>query len=146
MSSYPSLDPRVIGQAEKTLNAFLDRLLAGTGVTEPQWVILTLTVTGGGTAEHDQLAREVVHALKIPEATAQALIGDLVAKRFLQVPAEGSPVTVTDSGQQLHSRIRAATTEITQRLWSDLPAEDLATAGRILSIITDRANAELAGA
>jgi len=28
----------------------------------------------------------------------------------------------------------------------DLPAADLATAGRILSIITDRANAELAGA
>jgi hypothetical protein len=35
-------------------------------------------------------------------------------------------------------------TGITQRLWSGLPAEDLATAGRVLSIITERANAELA--
>ena len=35
---------------------------------------------------------------------------------------------------------------ITQRLWGDLPAEDLATAGRVLAIITDRANAELARA
>jgi hypothetical protein len=31
-------------------------------------------------------------------------------------------------------------------LWADLPAEDLATAGRILSIVTTRANAELGGA
>ena len=38
MSTYPVLSARVIGQAEKTMNAILDRLLAGTGLTEPQWV------------------------------------------------------------------------------------------------------------
>jgi len=32
-----------------------------------------------------------------------------------------------------------------ERLWGDLPAEDLATAGRVLSIVTARANAELGG-
>jgi hypothetical protein len=51
---------------------------------------------------------------------------------------------VTGAAQQLHSRIRAAITEITQQLWGDLPAEDLATAGRVLAIITERADAELA--
>ena len=35
MSTYPTLSPRVIGQAEKTMNAILDRQLAGTGLTEP---------------------------------------------------------------------------------------------------------------
>jgi len=48
------LSTRVIGQAEKTLGAILDRQLTGTGLTEPQWVILTLAVTSGGTAERDQ--------------------------------------------------------------------------------------------
>ena len=34
--------PRLIGETEKTLNALLCRLLAGTGLTEPQWVTLRL--------------------------------------------------------------------------------------------------------
>jgi hypothetical protein len=57
---------------------------------------------------------------------------------------KGTALTVTDTAQQLHSRIRTTIAEITQRLWGDLPAEDLATAGRVLSIITERASAELA--
>ena len=39
-------------------------------------------------------------------------------------------------------RIRGALEEITARLF-DFPAEDLATAGRVLAILTARANAEL---
>jgi DNA-binding MarR family transcriptional regulator len=57
---------------------------------------------------------------------------------------EGSPVKLTDAGQQLFGQIRAATTEITERLWGDLPAEDLAAAGRVLSTVLARANAGLA--
>ena len=144
MSTYPVLTPRVIGQAEKTMNAILDRLLAGTGLSEPQWVILTLAVTGGGPAERDQFTRTVAGALKISETEARALIGDLVTAQRLQITGEPPAVTVTGPARQLHSRIRAAIAGITQRLWGDLPAEDLATAGRVLSIITERANAQLA--
>ncbi|MDQ6806148.1 MAG: hypothetical protein M3065_14585 [Actinomycetota bacterium] len=50
---------------------------------------------------------------------------------------------LTDEGQRLHGRIRAATTETTERPWVDLPAEDLATAGRVLSTVLSRGNAEL---
>jgi hypothetical protein len=53
-------------------------------------------------------------------------------------------VRLSDAGQQLFGRIRAAVTEITERLWGDLSAEDLAAAGRVLSIVTARANAKLA--
>jgi DNA-binding MarR family transcriptional regulator len=143
MTSYPTLSPRVIGQAEKTLNAFLNQQLAGTGVTEPQWVILTLTVTGGGTADHEQLARRVAGALKISEADAQARVGELVAAELLrQSPDE--TITVSDAGQQLHRRIQTFAAEITERLWGDLPDKDLATTGRVLAIVTERASALLA--
>jgi DNA-binding MarR family transcriptional regulator len=145
MSSYPTLTPRVIGQAEKTLNAILDRLLADSGLTEHQWIILTLAATGE-TAEYQRFVRQVAHMVKIGETDARARIGELTEARLLQAPGDGTAVTATESGLQLHTRIRAAVTEITQRLWSDLPAEDLATAGRVLSIITERANAELANA
>jgi hypothetical protein len=44
----------------------------------------------------------------------------------------------------LHAQIRGAATEITARLWGDLPADDLDAAGRVLATVLDRANAELA--
>ncbi len=144
MSTYPTFSPRVIGQAEKTLNAILGRQLAGTGLTEPQWVILTLAVTSGGTAGREEFTRMVAGALKISETEARAHVSDMVAAQQLQVTGEAPAVTVTGAARQLHSRISAAIAEITQRLWGDLPADDLATAGRVLAIITDRANAELA--
>jgi hypothetical protein len=142
-----SFSPQLIGQTEKTLNAILDRELTGTDVTESQWVTLTLTVTSGGTVDRDQLIARVAGGLRISEAEAQARIAELTAAQLLQASdGEGSPVTVTVAGQQFHGRIRATVTEITQRLWGDLPAEELATAGRVLSTILERANAELDGA
>jgi hypothetical protein len=144
MPTYPTFSPRVIGQAEKTLNAILGRQLAGTGLTEPRWVILTLAVTGGGTAGRDQFTRMVADALKISETEARAHIAGMVTARQLQVTGEVPAVTATGAARQLHSRILTAIAGITQRLWGDLPAEDLATAGRVLAIVTERANAELA--
>jgi hypothetical protein len=144
MSTHPTLSTRVIGQAEKTLGAILDRQLAGTGLTEPQWVILTLAATSGPAVERDQFTRMAADALKISETEARAHVGDMVTARQLQITGEAPAVTVTGAARQLHSRIRAAITQITQRLWGDLPAEDLATAGRVLAIVTERANAELA--
>ena len=144
MSTYPTLSTRVIGQAEKTLEAILGRQLAGTGLTEPRWVILTLAVAGGGTAGRDQFTRRVADALKISETEARAHIAGMVTARQLQVTGDARAVTATRAAHQLHSRILTAIAGITQRLWGDLPAGDLATAGRVLAIITERANAELA--
>jgi hypothetical protein len=135
MSDYPTLTPRVIGETEKTLNAFLGRLLAGTGVAEPQWVILSVAVTGGGSIT----PRQAAFALKITEPQARDQLGQLTAAGYL---TDGN--SVTQRALDLFARVRAATHEITERLWGDLPAEDLATAGRVLGIITERANAELA--
>ena len=135
MPDYPTLTPRVIGETEKTLNAFLGRLLAGTGVTEPQWVILSVAVTGGGSITPQQAA----FALKITEPQAGDQLGQLTAAGYL---TDGK--SVTQRALELFARVRNATHEITEWLWGDLPAEDLATAGRVLSIITERANAELA--
>jgi hypothetical protein len=146
MSAYPTFSPQVLGLAEKTLNAILDRQLAGTGLTEPRWVTLTLAVAGGGTVDRGQLIGRVAGALKVSDAEAQARIGELAAAQLVEAPdGQGAEVKVTDAGQQLYGQIRAAVGQITQRMWGDLPAEDLAIAGRVLSIITARANAELAG-
>jgi hypothetical protein len=146
MSATPTFTPAVLGQTEKALNAILDRQLAGTVLTEPLWIALSLTVATGGIVDRDELVGRVAGGLKVSEAEAQSLIGELSAARLVQAAdGEGAPVKLTDSGQLLHDQIRAAVIPITERMWGDLPPDDLATAGRVLSTILERANAELAG-
>ncbi|MEE6259556.1 MarR family winged helix-turn-helix transcriptional regulator [Plantactinospora sonchi] len=134
----------LIGQIEKALNTILDRQLAGTGITEPQWVTLTLTVVSGGTIDRAELIRRVAGATQFSPASVAERITELTAAGFLRGGDDGR-VQVTDEGQARWTQVRTAIGPITQRLWGDLPAEDLATAGRVLGIVLDRANAELAG-
>lgn len=145
MSASPTFGTQLIGQTEKALNAILDRQLAGPGLTEPQWVTFTIAVMSGGTIDRTAFASRVADALKISGPDAQQRIAELIEAHLLELPhGDGSPVSVTDAGSHLHAQIRTAVTEITQRLWGDIPVNDLATAGRVLSTVLERANAELA--
>lgn len=145
MSSTLEFGTQLIGQTEKTLNAILGRLLAGTRVTEPQWVTLTVAVMSGGSLAPERFVSRVAGALKVSQERAQAHIDELVAARLLQLPLDNEEaVSVTDSGRDLHAGIRGRVAEITQRLWGDLPAGDLATAASVLNTVLERANAELA--
>ena len=135
----------LIGQTEKALNAILDRQLAGTGITEPQWVTLTLTVVGGGTVDRAELIRRVAAATRFSPAAVAERITELTAAGLLRDGGDrgDGQVQVTDEGQARWTRVRTAIGPITQGLWGDLPAEDLAAAGRVLGIVLDRANAVL---
>jgi DNA-binding MarR family transcriptional regulator len=143
-TTTPAFGAQILGQTEKALNAILDRQLAGTGLSEPDWITLTLTAASGGTLGRDQLASQVAGALKVSPAMAQARIDGLAAAQLLQTGGGDEPlVTLTGAGRQLHGQIRGAVSEITERMWGDLPAGDLVTAGRVLSVVLARANAEL---
>jgi hypothetical protein len=145
MPPTPTFTPAVIGETEKALNGILVRELEGTGLTEPQWVTLSVAVAGSGTADADEFARRVAGVFKVGDAEARALIDSLADAQLLEIPAgDGSPVNVTVTGQELHGRIRNATGPIIRRLWGDLPADDLALAARVLTTIRERADAELA--
>ncbi len=135
----------LIGQTEKALNAILDRQLAGTGITEPQWVTLTLTVVGGGAVDRAELIRRVAGATQVSRAAVADRIAELTAAGFLRDSDSGDDrVEVTDEGHARWTRVRTAIGPITQGLWGDLPAEDLAAATRVLRVVLDRAHAVLA--
>jgi len=147
MSTTPTFSTQLIGRTEKTLNAILDRLLGGTGLTEPQWVTLSIAVMSGGTIDVAAFVNRVSDALRINGAEARARIDELAAAQLFEISdVDGSTVRVTDAGRQLHARIRSVVVEITDRMWGDLPAEDLAAAGRVLTIVLERAGSELARA
>lgn len=145
MSSTLEFGTQLIGQTEKTLNAILGRLLAGTDITEPQWVTLTVAVMSGGSVPAAQFASRVAGALKVGGDDARTRIDELANAQLIELrQTDEEEVSVTDAGRELHADIRGQVTEITQRLWGDLSADDLATAGRVLSTVLERANAELA--
>lgn len=142
MPDYPPLNTQVIGQAESALGALLEPLLANGEVTFHQWLVLTVTATSGsGSIDRGQLVARISGARKVDAAAIEAAIADLAAAGL--VTAEG-PVTFTDAGRGTYQQIRGAVEEITAGLF-DFPPEDLAAGGRVLSVITARANALLAG-
>lgn len=141
MQVYPPLSTQVIGQAESALGALLDPILAQAGTSFRQWLALTVTTAGGGELDRAQLVARISGARKIDRAEVEAAIDEL---RAGGLAAGGELVALTEAGRARYRQIRGAVDELTARLF-DFPAEDLATAGRVLSIVTARANAELAG-
>jgi DNA-binding MarR family transcriptional regulator len=142
MSSTIPFGPQLIGQTEKTLNALLTREIASVQLTEPQWVTLSLAVMGGGgETSRDAFIERLTDAVKITPQEAQNRVSSLLDAGLMET-RDGQLLAVTDAGNEVFRRIRGRTAEITERLWGDLPDEDLQVAGRVLATVLDRARAE----
>ena len=146
MTTDTTFTPQVLGETEKALNAILHRQLDGVGLTEHEWIALRLTVTAGGALPRQQLVARLAGALKVRAAVADARVEELVVSGLLQAPGAEGDVAVTPAGTRVHNDVRGAVSEITRRLWGDLPAEDLDITGRTLALILERANAHYATA
>ena len=150
MSSYPPLNTQVIGQTESALGALLEPLLADAGITFQQWLVLTVTAASGGRTDRGQLVARIAGARKIDGAEVESAIAELTATGLAtaelataELATATGPLALTDSGQDMYQRIRGAIDELNAELFA-FPPQDLATAGRVLSIVTERANAVLA--
>ncbi|TXS43260.1 MarR family transcriptional regulator [Streptomyces sp. uw30] len=142
-TTTPLLDPRVIALAHYASRALLENVLARHGATFQWSVTLRLVAVADGPVDRDALVGGVVDALKIDPALAHSTVDELIAAELL-APQEPSAVRITDAGRELYSSTSAATAPITARVYAGIPKEDLAVAGRVLSLITERANAEFA--
>lgn len=136
-----TLNGQVIGQAESATRAVLDRLLATANVTFHQWVGLNLIEAAGGSIEPDRFVQRMVNGLKVDDWVASGTIAELAAAGLV---AGENMLNWTPAGQDRHASIRLGVNGITERLYADLPADDLAIAARVLTTLTERANAELA--
>jgi hypothetical protein len=146
MTDTPILNGQVIGQAERATRAVLDALLAETEIDFLQWVTVNVLDAAGRSIDEADLVQRVAAGLKVEGSTALGALDDIVASGFAarDVTSAGR-VDLTPAGVALHDRVSAGIGRITERLYRDLPVDDLATAGRVLTLVTARANAELAG-
>jgi hypothetical protein len=128
--------PRLIGETEKTLNALLRRFLAGTGLTEPQWVTLRLADELDGLADARRLAATLEDRAHVPDAPG--LVRELTARGLL----DGG--RLTPAGRELVTTVQATIATQTAPIWDGLPAGDVDAATRILNEVVERARAVLA--
>ena len=140
MQVYPTLSTQVIGEAESALGALLGPILARAETSFHQWLVLTVSTAAGGEIDRGQLVERISGARKIDGAAVESAIDELGSAGLVRA---GGPLTLTEQGRGRYGQIRRAINELTARLF-DFPADELATAGRVLSIVTTRANAELA--
>jgi hypothetical protein len=135
--------PRVIALAHYAGRALLENALARHGLTFQQSVTLRPAALADGPLDRDRLVAGVVGSLKIDAAEAHAVVDELLAAELL-APEGPTQVRITRAGRDLYETTSAETAPITARIYAGIPEEDLAVAGRVLGLITERANRELA--
>jgi DNA-binding MarR family transcriptional regulator len=144
MPPAPTLTGRDLGQAERATRAVLERLLAEHGVTFLQSVALNLLADAGSVLERDGLVRQMTGGLKIDEPPVLAAVDELVRLGLVTGGPGPERLELTPAGRQRFRHVRDGVDRLTERLYGGLPEDDLATAHRVLAIVTERANAELA--
>jgi DNA-binding MarR family transcriptional regulator len=135
-------DARMLGLAHYAARAVLEGVLTRHGLDFQQQIVLRPVVLAAGPVDRDRLAADTVAALKADEDSVQGTIDELIAAGL--VATDASEVRITDAGRALYERITNETSGTTARIWGDIPEEDLLATGRVLTQVTERANAELA--
>jgi DNA-binding MarR family transcriptional regulator len=136
------LNPQIVGQAENAHRPPLERILGRTGTSFPQWVALRLTAADGGTADRARLAARMADALKIEPELARLAIDQLIGARLLEEKPRPAPdIRLTDAGRTRFTEIKSAVDEVVSQVYSTIPRQDLETAARVLTTLTERLNA-----
>lgn len=140
-----TLNPSIIGQAEKHHTAVLARALAGTTLDEKQWITLNQAVAADGPIERTAHVTRIAGMTQWNPADVDHAVTALLAAGLLDV-ASGEQLAVTAAGTALTSQVRATSGAIVQAAYGAIDPEDLAVAARVLTTITARMSEELAQA
>lgn len=140
-----TLNPSVIGQAEKHHTAVLARALAGTTLDEKQWIVLNQALAAGAPVERNAHITRIAGMTQWNPADVETALTALLDTDLLATTPTGL-ITPTTAGTALAARIRTDSGAIVQAAYSAVSPEDLAVAARVLTTITARMSAELARA
>ncbi|MEW2527122.1 MarR family transcriptional regulator [Streptomyces sp. NPDC047071] len=141
-TTAPLADARALGLAHYAARGVLERVLTRHGVTFQQQIALRAAVTADTPRTPDALVAQVRDILKADPDAVRATLDELVAKGLLV--ADGTHLLPTDAGRELLAAAGAEIAPVSARIWGGIPTEDLAAAGRVLALVAERANAELA--
>ncbi|MFF4545114.1 MarR family transcriptional regulator [Streptomyces sp. NPDC001435] len=142
-TSAPVVDGRVVALAHYAARAVLERILSAYDVTFQQFITLRLAAVADGPVERDALVDGVTGAVKVDASDVYVTLDELITAGLL-TEEEPSRMRITDAGRELYAKGSAETAAAAARIYDGIPEEDRAVAGRVLTLVTERANAELA--
>jgi hypothetical protein len=134
-----SADARTLALAHYAARGVLEKVLAWHGITFQQQLVLRAAASETLTPE--ELIARVHDSLKADPADLRRTIEELLAARLLVV--DGPHLPVTEAGRDVLAAAADDVAPYSRRIWADIPDEDLAAAGRVLTLVAERANAEL---
>ncbi|MFJ2259076.1 MarR family transcriptional regulator [Streptomyces sp. NPDC087844] len=138
----PVANARDLALAHYAARGVLEHVLTRHGATFQQQIALRAAVTSDAPQTPDDLLARVHESLKADPADIRATLDELLARNLLV--DDGVHLRPTDAGRELIAAVGAETAPFSARIWGGIPTEDLAAAGRVLAVVTERANAELA--
>ncbi|MET9355851.1 hypothetical protein ABZY14_23135 [Streptomyces sp. NPDC006617] len=138
----PPADARALGLAHYAARGVLEQILARYGVTFQQQVVLRAAATAQTPPTPDGLVAEVRGTLKADPVDIRSVVDGLLVKGLLA--ADGAHLPATDAGRELLAAVGVAGAPVSARIWGGIPADDLAATGRVLALVTERADAEFA--
>ncbi|AKH84416.1 hypothetical protein AA958_21965 [Streptomyces sp. CNQ-509] len=141
-TTAPAANARSLALAHYAARGVLEHVLARHGVTFQQQIALRAAVTADAPQTADDLVAQVRGSLKADPADIRATLDELLARELLV--ADAAHLRPTDAGRELLAAVGAETAPFSARIWGGIAAEDLAAAGRVLALVNERANAELA--
>ncbi|MEU6218912.1 MarR family transcriptional regulator [Streptomyces sp. NPDC047022] len=142
MTDTPVIDGRLVGLAHYASRALLEQVLTSTGVTFTESAMLRALEDHGGHLDSTVLVTRVTKALGNADGqAAHAAAERLIADGLLDSATDG--VSMTDAGRAVLEEVQAGGRKVAARLYADIPRADLETAGRVLTLVLQRANAEL---
>ncbi|MFE1859418.1 MarR family transcriptional regulator [Streptomyces anandii] len=141
-TAEPVANARDLALAHYAARGVLEHVLARHGITFQQQVALRAALTAETPRTADDLVAQVQDSLKAGPADIRATLDELLAKQLLAT--DGPHLRPTDAGRELIAAVGAETAPVSARIWGGIPAADLTAAGRVLALVTERANAELA--
>src|SRR5262245_34625648 len=142
MVTATTLTPRTIGETENALRALLVDALSGSGLDYHRWVALTLIARSDPALDQTSVTARLVDVLKIDFAAASTVVGDLEFRGLTE--EHGGVLQTTAEGAAFFERVSAEVNQLTKEIWSGIDPADLAVGSRVLTTLTERANALLA--
>jgi DNA-binding MarR family transcriptional regulator len=143
VTQTPTLTGQDIAEAQGAVRALLDDVLASTGVTGNEFIVLRVLAAGRAgnspAALHDFFAGQ--RQLDLDPPAVADLLGGLEARGLIAGSAlDGpGPVRLTESGAARYADLQARVNDVTRRLYGGLDENELATAHRVLREVVDRA-------